>query len=370
MQNLLASSAEEPVDLTDREIQSIIQKCIVAVSSGLLYYDYFLTLPREVAWVWQAPRKCSWMTIIFYINRYLLLVGQPIVLFRSFWPSSDLDRLPVCVALGLFRQYFAIIVQVVVAVFMILRTYALYNFDRRVLAFFILAMMATTGNAISSVMMSDRTDFSPKDLTACGCILPFPDTNAHRVASAWIGLLAFDAVTFLFTLRKSLKEPSLGGSTIMRVLLRDGAIYFGIMTALTVGTVASYFSDNVGISMTQATLLLTVTQPYRRGNTSPLTNVVSSCLVSRLILNLRDPCLSSRFTPRSVQGTRDVLSTVRWEGPGEGDQGGANCSARPPPEDGEKIEAEDRRYSDRSKAGSEEGLLKKYKQKDPLVDAA
>jgi hypothetical protein len=40
-----------------------------------------------------------------------------------------------------------------------------------------------------------------------------------------MGLLAFDFLTFVFTLRKSLKESSIGGSTIMRVLLRDGVCY-------------------------------------------------------------------------------------------------------------------------------------------------
>lgn len=354
MQSLLDASAEGSVKPFEKEFQSTVQRIIVAASSALLFYDYFLTLSREVAWVWQAPKRCSWMTTVFYINRYLLLFGHPVIMFRTFLSSldparpEDPDRLQMCISLGVFRQYFSIVVQVVVSVFMILRTYALYNFDRRVLTFFILCAMATTGIAISSVMMIERTSYHPNDLTLHGCILQVPDSSAHRVAGAWIGLLAFDVVTFLFTLWKSLKEPWLGGSSIMRVLLRDGVIYFGIMTGLTCGTVASYFSEN----------------PYRRGITTPLANVVSSCLASRLILNLRDPSLSSRFAPGSVQGTRDVLSTVRWEGQGE-DRGVARSGKRTL-DDSER--AEDRRHLDKSKAASEEGLLR-FKDRDILDKA-
>jgi hypothetical protein len=139
---------------------------------------------------------------------------------------------------------------------------------------------------------------------------------------------------------------------------------FRIMTALTVGTVASYFSDNVGswpvvgegaanwfsgiqkrqyiafdqrVSFSECQTLRQLTALFYR---------VSSCLVSRLILNLRDPSLSSRFAPRSVEGTRDMLSTVRWEGSGMGDQRGGR-SLHPPLEQVNK--PEDRRYSDRSK---------------------
>jgi hypothetical protein len=61
---------------------------------------------------------------------------------------------------------------------------------------------------------------------------PWQDTDALPLtllprlslglAIAWAGLLVYDILIFLFTLIKALKEPSLGKSAIMQLLLRDG----------------------------------------------------------------------------------------------------------------------------------------------------
>jgi Family of unknown function (DUF6533) len=50
---------------------------------AVLYHEYFLTLPREVAWMWRGPRRLSWLNIIFFINRYFILFGQVGVILRA-----------------------------------------------------------------------------------------------------------------------------------------------------------------------------------------------------------------------------------------------------------------------------------------------
>ncbi|KAH6913314.1 hypothetical protein BKA70DRAFT_1421590 [Coprinopsis sp. MPI-PUGE-AT-0042] len=262
---------------------------------AVLYYEYFLTLPREVAWIWRAPRRISWLDIIFYVNRYLVLFGQIGVIIRAHGIEPLLaspSRLEANV------DYFGISVQLVVGAFMIVRVSALYSFNRRVMAVLTLVGLGCVVNGVVSVSTTRAVNFTLDTIPINSCMLPNDDHNAHRLAIAWAGLLAFDIVIFLFTLVKALREPALGKSAIMQLLLRDGAIYFAIMSLMTVATVASYL----------------VSQPYARGSVTSISNVVSSCLATRLILNMRNPALLPRSLPAIVKDPHAPFSTIQWVG--------------------------------------------------------
>ncbi|TFK27874.1 hypothetical protein FA15DRAFT_585473, partial [Coprinopsis marcescibilis] len=45
--------------------------CIQYASLTLVYYDYFLTLPREIKFVWR--RKFHVMTIVYFLCRYAII---------------------------------------------------------------------------------------------------------------------------------------------------------------------------------------------------------------------------------------------------------------------------------------------------------
>lgn len=45
------------------------------IETALLYYDYFLTLSDEVDRLWHRGPH-SWLSIIFFANRYLALLGH------------------------------------------------------------------------------------------------------------------------------------------------------------------------------------------------------------------------------------------------------------------------------------------------------
>ena len=49
----------------------------------ILYYDYFLTLPKEVEGYWRT-RSHSWASIVFLANRYVALLGH-LPLFYDFF---------------------------------------------------------------------------------------------------------------------------------------------------------------------------------------------------------------------------------------------------------------------------------------------
>ena len=41
----------------------------------LLYYDYVLTLPREIQFLWPPHNEQGWFTLAFFINRYIPIIG-------------------------------------------------------------------------------------------------------------------------------------------------------------------------------------------------------------------------------------------------------------------------------------------------------
>ena len=41
----------------------------------MLYYDYLLTLPREIQLLWPPHNKQSWYTLACISNRYIPIIG-------------------------------------------------------------------------------------------------------------------------------------------------------------------------------------------------------------------------------------------------------------------------------------------------------
>jgi hypothetical protein len=45
------------------------------LSLVMLYYDYLLTLPREIQFLWPPHNKQGWFTLACFLNRYLPVIG-------------------------------------------------------------------------------------------------------------------------------------------------------------------------------------------------------------------------------------------------------------------------------------------------------
>ena len=56
----------------------------------VLYYDYFLTLPREIMFLWPPHNKQGWFTFGCLLNRYVPVLGTiPVVV--SYLIPVDLE---------------------------------------------------------------------------------------------------------------------------------------------------------------------------------------------------------------------------------------------------------------------------------------
>ena len=80
----------------------------------LLYYDYLLTFGRERRLFWSWHHLKRWGSIMFFLNRYLGVVGHvPVFIYIFARPGSTLYL--VCDPVHLYHQCLAVIVQTFVA---------------------------------------------------------------------------------------------------------------------------------------------------------------------------------------------------------------------------------------------------------------
>jgi len=262
------------VDLDAPPVEQQIQSAtyIAAASFALLYYDYFMTLPLEAERFWAF--KTNLVSALFYFNRYVCVIGHLPIIAQYLWLSSSRDRLLICERLSLFHQYLAVAIQVSVGLIFILRTYALYEQRRPILALLLIAGWTVIGFGVFCVASGPSGAYNVEDLPPTSCLLPVSHDMSRRMINAWSGMLAFDILIFFMTLYQCTRYRMTGvRSSIASVMFRDGVASFFIIMALCASVIASFKTSPT----------------YSKGSLTIMTNTFSSLLMSRLQLNIRDP---------------------------------------------------------------------------------
>ncbi|TCD68396.1 hypothetical protein EIP91_010905 [Steccherinum ochraceum] len=251
------------------------------VAFAILYYDYGLTISEEVARYWFTG-GFTWMAFLFFAVRYLSVFGHLPVIFHVF--SSYDGQGPLCVdSNNLFEQRLTHS-QVIVGILLIVRTYALYNRNRWVLG-------VTVGIAISGAVVACWAVLTPHGpppptVSDAACNVNLSDLQGIYFAIAWSGMLFFDCLIFGLTVARSIVLSRTARRTLFDIMLRDGAIYFACMAGANLWNIITFI----------------VLQPSLKGVPTIFTNVISTTLISRLMLNIRDP--------RILQQSRTFTTTT------------------------------------------------------------
>lgn len=251
---------------------------------AILYYDYLLTFPLEVQFLW-SPGNQGWLTLACLINRYLPLFGH-IPLAVSYLRSQR--DIPFCQGLHLYHEIFGIFMQVLAGLLCMIRVYALYGRNRRVLA--ALLMVGAASILFTSwAMVASRRDMSETIEVISslpGCNQYLPSEGARDAALAWIGVLVFDSAIFSLTLYKAFTTGR--GIRLLNVIVRDGTMYFSALFIMNLANI----------------LMLMLAPPLLKNSTASITNVLSITLISRLMLNLRAQSSAQAGLPSSIESER------------------------------------------------------------------
>ncbi|KAH9941699.1 uncharacterized protein BXZ73DRAFT_98090 [Epithele typhae] len=180
---------ESPITLS-----ALQSRWAVVGSLAIVGYDYFLTLDREIQYIWK--RKISSASVIYIVIRYSSLASNVLTLLNFFsWPGKSTPKYA-------RRRSLVIAIIVCSAVFSSLRAHALCQ--RKIISYLILAL--GVGNAVPSVYgaIMTRASYNPgPDNINAMCNMDFSRFTVFRNALLVVNVmnLAFiDNLQLLFLL--------------------------------------------------------------------------------------------------------------------------------------------------------------------------
>ncbi|KAE9404329.1 hypothetical protein BT96DRAFT_935704 [Gymnopus androsaceus JB14] len=179
-------------------------------------------------------------------------------------------------------------------VLLTLRVYAIYGRDRRIIIVLSSLIFIGIGATAASLAFSKSTAITSPFPVGCHDVLDLRKVivSSALVSVGWEALLIYDILLFSMTLLKAYQarsEPTItemGGLSLFTIIVRDGSIYFGLMTLTNLVNVFTFYITGVCmLSFIQESLL--------RGTFSAFAscNEISSfsvTLMSRLMLHLHE----------------------------------------------------------------------------------
>ncbi|KAJ7115104.1 hypothetical protein C8R43DRAFT_1156304 [Mycena crocata] len=271
------------IDLAD---QTILLNYLHLLGISILYWDHLITLDNEIKYIWIRKKWAS--SIWFFLIRYLGFAGNiPVVLFsfmtlapvsntisgvrfHHFFSALEMITHRRCLRYSFIHQIILVLTHVAVCVVMILRTYALYERNNRLIV--CLLALGVGLIAVSSWTVHGQTAIPVQIFP--GCHLGVTQTTGYHLSASWIALFLFDSIIFGLTMfRTHSTRLHLGGGEnlpIHMLLVRDGALYFAAMALANLANIITYY----------------LTGPLIRGSLSTFANCVSVTMMSRLMLNL------------------------------------------------------------------------------------
>ncbi|KAJ7931727.1 hypothetical protein B0H13DRAFT_2651219 [Mycena leptocephala] len=260
----------------------------------LSLYDYFLTLDLEVAYIWVAPysRASAWFLFTRYFTFCINFVAVA-VMFRNLGAEVCLFQSSACSNFFMAHGLLIIAQQFTVGCTLILRVYAMYNCDKRILILFIMAALVTLGVGTWAVIPVGPTPPVQKSVPGVpGCHTPISRTEAIHIAAAWEAELVCNMIVLGLTLYRTFKKttsPRPFTDSLWHVMMR--AMYFGIICLTNLANILMYY---LGDTTTFTSL-------------GAVTSNVSVVLITRVMLNLH---AAASLDPDADDATR--LGTIRF----------------------------------------------------------
>ncbi|KAA1473149.1 hypothetical protein DENSPDRAFT_839588 [Dentipellis sp. KUC8613] len=243
-----------------------------AAAFVVLYYDYLLTLSMEQERYW-TKKSLNWPGCLFFTNRYIAVIGHLPVMYQTFGEFLDL---PIIVKnpyqFGQFTLYHSLLVlllQICTEALLIVRMYALYARDFRMLCAMLILAAAPIAISCRVIAIAQVRGFAEG---------PLDVRQGHQIAVAWSAFLAFDTIIFILTMWRVFTIGLARRQPLLQALLRDGILYYIVL---------------LGANLFNIILLLRET-PVLKGMMTTASNVLSVTIISRLMLNIRDPRLGRR----------------------------------------------------------------------------
>ncbi|KAJ3488020.1 hypothetical protein NLI96_g3131 [Meripilus lineatus] len=255
------------------------------LAGALFFYDYFITLDQEVQYVWFAFKGGGvWL---FLLNRYFTFITYLTGFVPNFTPFSNVES---CRNFSFYREVTLIASMIVSGVILVLRTYALYRRNNKILALMLSVAVVLIGISGWSItgqqsninivdgchwgLLQDTFVFIVPIVVATPSKTDIPfESRGVRTAIAWEALLTFDVMIFTLTIAKTIRDRRDGRikmNALVELIARDGE-NFSLMACANAANATTFY----------------VLAPPLKGTLSSFAINVSSTMVSRMMLNIR-----------------------------------------------------------------------------------
>jgi hypothetical protein len=213
----------------------------------------------EVDRYWCAGSH-TWASTVFLGIRYLALVGHVPLLYHIYSPCEEEH---IARFFATYHNLLVFLLTALIAVLLTMRVYALYFRNRWILC--IVALEFIAGMVLACWTLTK--------------LLPGPAVTAtwkraRLQAVAFSGLLVFDFTVFVLTMARSIRLWTQKEPFLHRIFI-DGLVYYSVIWNLNLVNI----------------IVLLVTNPDLDLSTPIFTNILSVVMISRLMINMRDPAL-------------------------------------------------------------------------------
>jgi len=238
---------------------------------SILLYDHIITLPEEIEYIWRKKKQAH--TYLFLLNRYLTPLGFIVNLWAYLWTDWTHER---C---GHFVRYEGVMYVIginIVELMMMTRIRGLYySHPQKKLILGLVAVIFFIELSVNSVLVV--TGKPAQDVGPCSMIYDLPGHWRHFASlSAWLPLL-YDTVIFILTLyrtlerRESEKRKSVVKSPILKVMFREGLLYYSVICSVTL----------------VLAIMINAARPGIRNITAQLELLLTVAMMSRITLDLK-----------------------------------------------------------------------------------
>jgi len=235
----------------------------------MLYYDWILTLPKEIKQFWKLPITLP--AFLFFVNRYLPITGLVVVTLAYF---TDIFSPEICANRILpFMISLNVINQSLIGVIAFIRTWAICRSTRK--TYLALAAIALAGEIALGIWAVLK--FSPRTGTS-RCLPELPEDLQSHMIYVYIALVVYDSLVFFITLREARRvrkirvKCKLPQESLVEVVIRSGTLYF---LSLLISSIASI-------------LIVKFSKPNFHLMNISMNHLFPVIMTSRLCLNLRE----------------------------------------------------------------------------------
>ncbi|KZT36399.1 hypothetical protein SISSUDRAFT_1034864 [Sistotremastrum suecicum HHB10207 ss-3] len=258
----------------------------------LLIYDFILSFPEELKFVWRS--RWSLGKVLFLLNRYLvpLDLAVELVSFMSTTPSDNF-----CKKWFITDTVLVWFELAVIQALLVMRTAALWNGNKYVMALLATTYLGTMAAILWVVIRVTRdvTIIAERPVPQLlGCLFA---AEKDVTSGIWLAPLTVETVIFLLTSLKAFQHwqnKLLSRTHLVTILYRDGFLYFVVMFAMNILNTLIFYL--LPLQLSEVTFIL-----YR---------ALMSVMASRLLLNVRAALLEPQTATASGGLVVSISQTV------------------------------------------------------------